>query len=144
MAHEDAGHYAAKHPEGTQADPDINRKLKQKIVDGKISCAAAHGIAVELGVAPEKVGIAIDIMEARIHKCQMGLFGYYPEKRIVKPAEAPSSEIEAAVSALLVNGRITCEKCWGVAAQLGEKRIDVSNVCEGMGVKVNKCQLGAF
>ena len=144
MAHEDAGHYAAKHPEGTSLEPDVKQKLQQKISDGKISCAAAHTIAVDLNVTPEKIGIAIDLMEARIHKCQLGLFGYQPEKRIVKPAETPFPEVENAVSGNLENGRIDCEKCWKIADQLGKKKIDVSNVCESMGVKVSKCQLGAF
>ena len=144
MAHEDAGHYAAKHPEGTKPDPEIKQKLQRKIVDGKITCAAAHAIAVERRVAPEKVGIAIDLLEARIQKCQLGLFGYQPEKRIVTPAATPSSEVETAINAQLANGRIACKKCWEIAEQLGKKKMDVSSVCESMGIKVNKCQLGAF
>ena len=144
MTHEDAGHYAAKHPRGSKADPEITKKLQDLIVDGKISCAAAHGIAVKLDATPEKVGVAIDLLEARIHKCQLGLFGYQPEKRIVKPAADPSGKVEKAVNACLANGRISCWDCWKVAEDLEKKKLDVSNVCEGLGIKVNKCQLGAF
>lgn len=144
MAHEDAGHYAAKHPEGTEVDPEINQKLQKKIIEGKISCAAAHAIAGELKVAPEQVGIAIDLMEARIHKCQLGLFGYQPEKCIVKPAENPSAEVTSAINAQLVDGRIACRQCWELADTLGIRKMDASSVCEGIGVKINKCQLGAF
>jgi len=144
MGHEDAGHYAAKHPQGTQADPDIEKMLKEKVSDGKISCAAAHGIADKLGVSPADVGMAIDLLEARIHKCQLGLFGYQPEKRIVHPADSPSSEIKAAIEADLIDGRIACVKIWGVADRLGENKMEVSNVCEALGVKINQCQLGAF
>lgn len=144
MTHEDAGHYAAKHPKGTEADPGISAKLQKNIIDGKVSCAAAHAVADELHVAPEKVGQAIDLMEARIHKCQLGLFGYQPRKRIVKPAANPSAAVESAVKAELVNGRISCRKTWDIAEQLGQKRMDVASVCEGMGIKVDKCQLGAF
>lgn len=144
MAHEDAGHYAAKHPQGTEAAPEINQKLQGKITDGRVSCAAAHAIAVELNVAPKEVGIAIDLMEARIHKCQLGLFGYQPEKRMVKAAENPSREVEAAINAHLADGRIACKKCWEIAEHLRKKKLDVSSVCEGLGIKINKCQLGAF
>ncbi len=144
MAHEDAGHYAAKHPEGTTTDPELKQKLQQKIEDGKISCAAAHALAVELNVVPEKIGIAIDLMEARIHKCQLGLFGYQPEKCIVKPAATPFPEVETAVNDNLEKGRIACEKCWQIADRLGKKKMDVSSVCESMGIKITKCQLGAF
>jgi hypothetical protein len=144
MAHEDAGHYAAKHPRGTEAAPEINQKLQEKITEGTVSCAAAHAIAVELNVAPKEVGIAIDLMEARIHKCQLGLFGYQPQKRLVKPAASPSPEVEAAVNANLVEGRITCQTCWEIAEGLMKKKLDISSVCESMGVKINQCQLGAF
>ena len=93
MGHEDAGHYAAKHPQGTRANPDIEKRLKERIADGRIGCAAAHAVAGELGVPPSEVGVAIDLLEARIEKCQLGLFGYRPEKRVVRPAESPSPEI---------------------------------------------------
>ena len=144
MAHEDAGHYAAKHPEGTEVDPEINKQLQKKVTKGKISCAAAHDIAGELKITPELVGIAIDLMEARIHKCQLGLFGYQPEKCIVKPDENPSIDVQSAINAQLVDGRITCRKCWELADTRGIKKMDVSSVSEGMGVKIKKCQLGAF
>jgi hypothetical protein len=144
MTHEDAGHYAAKHPQGTEVSPEIRQMLQDKIVDGKISCAAAHAIAAELNVAPEAVGIAIDLMEGRIHKCQLGLFGYQPEKRTVKPTPNPSPDIVAAVKAQLANNRISCAECWKIAEHLEKKKMDVSNVCEGLGIKVNKCQIGAF
>jgi len=144
MTHEDAGHYAAKHPQGTEASPEIRQMLQERVVDGKISCAVAHAIAAELNVAPEAVGIAIDLMEGRIHKCQLGLFGYQPEKRIVKPAPPPSPDVEAAVKARLVNNRISCIECWKIAENLNKKKMHVSNVCESLGIKVNNCQIGAF
>ena len=144
MGHEDAGHYAAKHPEGTKSNPDIERMLKEKISNDQISCAAAHGIAKKLNVPPADVGVAIDLLEARICKCQLGLFGYQPEKRIVAPAESPSPAIKAAIESDLEDGRIACLKTWQIADRMGEKKMAVSNVCEGMGVKVSTCQLGAF
>ena len=144
MTHEDAGHYAAKHPQGTQANPEIEHKLELKISDGKISCAAAHGIAEELGVEAADVGVVIDLMEARIEKCQLGLFGYQPEKSIVKPVDKPAPEVKAAVDKNLENGRISCKNCWSIADRLGEKKMDISNVCEGMGIRVSVCQIGAF
>jgi hypothetical protein len=90
-----------------------NKNCSEKSVDGKISCAAAHAIAVERRVAPEKVGIAIDLLEARIQKCQLGLFGYQPEKRIVTPVREPSPDVETAIKAQLVNGRIHMQKMLG-------------------------------
>ena len=45
MGHEDAGHYAAKHPKGTQIDPKIESAITSKLSDNRITCAAAHALA---------------------------------------------------------------------------------------------------
>jgi len=65
MTHEDAGHYASKHPEGTEADSRILAAIKQKLADNHIACAAAHAVAEDLSIPPLQVGLTIDLMEAR-------------------------------------------------------------------------------
>lgn len=144
MTHEDAGHYAAKHPEGSLPDPRIADRLKAKVKDGTVSCAAAHAIAEELNVSPKDVGKTMDLMELRIVKCQMGLFGYFPEKKIVRPAESVSPELEAAISEAAAGGRLACRAAWDVADRFGIARMEMAAACEAMGVKVSPCQIGAF
>jgi hypothetical protein len=144
MTHEDTGHYAAKHPQGSEADPQIVELVKQKLVDNHISCAAAHDIAEKLSVAPALVGKNLDLTEARISKCQMGLFGYRPQKSIVKPAKHIAADLSDAIDNSLVNDRITCERCWEIAEQQGVRKIDVASACEAKQIKVKHCQLGAF
>jgi len=75
MTHEDAGHYAAKHTVGTEPAAEITEAVRDKIKDGHISCAAMHKIASDLKKTPAEVGVAVDLIEARLNKCQMGLFG---------------------------------------------------------------------
>ncbi|MBW2650282.1 MAG: hypothetical protein JRC66_04570, partial [Deltaproteobacteria bacterium] len=94
MTHEDAGHYAAKHAAGTRTDPGVEEAVRDKIKDGHITCASAHKIALDLEVTPAEVGVAVDLMEARLSRCQLGLFGYTPDRRIVKPANEVSPELE--------------------------------------------------
>jgi len=144
MTHEDAGHYAAKHPKGVEADPKIVEQIRQKLSENHISCAAAHDIAATLSVLPAQVGMTIDLLEARITKCQMGLFGYSPQKNIVKPAESVSPDLKKALESSLTDGRISCERCWEIASQKGLKKIEVSSACETLGIKIKPCQLGAF
>ncbi len=76
MTHEDAGHYAAKHGPGVKADSKIIDAIKEKMSDGKISCAAMHGISKMLSVSPAEAGKTADLLEVRLLKCQLGLFGY--------------------------------------------------------------------
>jgi len=144
MSHEDAGHYAAKHPPGTVRSPKITAALQQAAEDAQLSCVAAHHVAEDLGVSPAEIGVAADLLEYRIVRCQLGLFGYTPEKRIVKPAAEVSDELRDHLTRTSVEGRIDCAVCWDIARMLGVAKLEVSSACESLGLKVRHCQLGAF
>ena len=143
MTHENARHYSKKHP-GVKHNSQIEQAIKQKISEGKITCAAAHKVACELGVSSAEVGIAIDLLELRIIKCQLGLFGYSPQKKIVKPSEDISPQLKEAIGAELVNNRLSCLSSWEIAKRFGIAKIDISAACEKLKVKIFSCQLGAF
>ena len=144
MTHQDADHYAAKHPPGTRLDPDMEAALKSKISDGRITCAAAHKIAQELNVSPAQVGQGLDLLEARISRCQLGLYGYSPNKSIVQPAAKVAPELRTAIESALVNRKITCAACWQIADQAGLARLKLAEACETLQIKIFTCQLGAF
>jgi hypothetical protein len=144
MTHEDAGKYSAKHPAGTTCHPAITAAVEQKAENDRITCGAAHEIAARLDVAPMEVGKAIDLLEYRIVKCQMGLFGYSPEKKIVKPAGAVSRKLESRLRDAVHEGKVGCATCWEIARELGIGKMDVSAACEGLEIKISPCQLGAF
>ena len=143
MAHEDAGHYAAKHPPGTKLDAKIAEALREESRDGQITCAAAHRIARDLKVLPSDVGVALDLLELRIGKCRLGLFGY-GEKKAIKPAEHVSPELEDALRKSVVENRLSCLSCWKIAEELSLTRMEVSAACESLNIKIGSCQLGAF
>lgn len=144
MTHEDAGHYGKKHPEGTKADPDITKALTEHVKNGKVSCAAAHAVATELNATPKAVGKTIDLLEHRICKCQLGLFGYEPEKKCVRPADSVSPDLSDKIKKRLVDDRLPCTSSWEIAEELDLSKMAVSSACETLGVKIKPCQLGAF
>ena len=144
MPHEYAGHYSKKHPEGTPSDPAISAALKAAAKDGRVTCIAAHEVAGTLAVAPAEVGKTADLLELRVIECQMGLFGYSPEKRIVKPAGQVSDELRRRIEKATVDGRITCAACWKIARDVNLEKMAISAACERMGLKVKDCQIGAF
>lgn len=144
MTHYDEGHYAAKHPQGIVPDQKIAEMINAKLVDGKISCAAAHHIAKELQVTPAEVGKTIDLLEIRINKCQLGLFGYGPQKKIVEPATQVSEELREAIEAACNNGSLSCEALWEIAKHFRISRLKASAACETLNIKISSCQLGAF
>ncbi len=144
MTHEDAGHYAAKHPPKTELKPEVEKKIREKLQGDTITCAAAHAVASDLAIAPADVGVALDLMEARIEKCQMGLFGYSPEKCIVKPAPEVVPQLRKAIEQALVDNRLPCLAAWDSAKKLGIAKMDVAAACEALKIKICTCQIGAF
>jgi hypothetical protein len=144
MTHEDAGHYAAKHPPGTRPDPAIAAAVLTRTENGLITCTDAHRIARDLDVSPARVGAAIDLLEKRIARCQLGLFGYAPERKILKPAESVAPELAAALKQRAVKERVSCLDCWEVAAAFAVARMDAAAACEFLGLRIRPCQLGAF
>jgi hypothetical protein len=139
-----AGKYRRKHPQGTEPDQAIVAALEEVAEDGRVSCAVAHDLADELSVPPAAVGRTMDLLEYRIVKCQMGIFGYQPEKKILKPAATVSDELRDRLAKAAPEGRLSCRSCWKVAEDLGLQKIAVASACETLELKIKPCQLGAF
>lgn len=144
MPHEYAGKYSTKHSPGTRPDPAVAAVLQEVAEDGRISCTVAHDVAVDLATTPAEVGKTMDLLEYRITKCQMGLFGYSPEKKILKPAETVSDPLRARLTDAAADGRVSCAACWDIALGLGIQKIAVAAACETLGLSIKPCQLGAF
>ncbi|QTA81150.1 Uncharacterized protein dnl_34810 [Desulfonema limicola] len=137
------GNFAVKHPQA-EPDPGIVKELESRAKDLKISCASAHSAAKALNKSPGEIGKNMDISGFRIVKCQMGIFGYQPEKRLVKPAESVSEELETAIRKSLENNKISCKNCWELADKFKISKMDIANACEALKIKIHSCQLGAF
>ena len=144
MTREDKGHFAKKHEKDQGIDPRIMEAVRDRIVENDIPCAVAFSIVSDLGVSPGEVGRAVDLIEKGITKCQLGLFGYGPQKHIVKPAETVDPELERAIRENLVEGRLSCRAAWDIAERLELRKMQVSSACETLGIKINACQLGSF
>jgi hypothetical protein len=144
MTHEDKGHFSKKHPPDRKVSERVNAAVKAKVTDGAMACAVAFEIAESLGVQPEEVGFTLDSLEVKVVKCQLGLFGYSPAKRIVKPAERVPPDIEKAIRGALVKGRLPCASAWALAEKRRLKKMEISSACETLGIKIGPCQLGTF
>ena len=144
MTHLDRGHYSKKHPHERKVDPGIVSAIEDKASDKKITCAAAFKIIENNGTKAEEVGFTIDMLEIRIIRCQMGIFGYEPEKKAVKPMEKVPGDLENAIREKLINGKLNCASASEVAKKLNIPKMHVSSACEKLGIKIKSCQLGAF
>ena len=52
----------------------VIKAVKETVVDNKISCAQAHWIASDLEVPVPLVGRALDLLEIKLSRCQLGCF----------------------------------------------------------------------
>jgi hypothetical protein len=143
MAHADAGRYAAKHGPGAKPDERIAGEIGRTAAAGKLACAEAERIGAALSVPLSEVGRTLDLLELRIDRCQLGLFGY-PEGRAVRAASEVAPALEADIRGALIDGRLPCRAAWEIAQARGLGRMALSSACEALGIKVKPCQLGAF
>ncbi len=144
MTDKDRGHYAKKHSPDREVDQAVAEAVIKHETNREISCAVAFDIADNLQVSPKEVGFTIDVLELTIVKCQLGLYGYQPNRKIIKPAETVSPDLEKAVREVVVNDRLPCAVCWEIAKRFGLRKMEVSSACEALGIKITPCQLGAF
>jgi hypothetical protein len=135
----------AKHDASLPLDADLAQALRnEQEDDGGVSCESAHRLAQHQHKAPRESGRALDLMNLRIIRCQLGLFGYTPRKRIVRPAAVVDPTLSGEIQAALENGRLRCKTAWEIAERLQVKRLTVAEACEALKIKVSDCQLGAF
>ena len=144
MTHEHAGDYSKKHSPEEKVDTALASALQGLAEKGQIACADVFKVVSDLGVSPSEAGKTVDLLNIKLIKCQLGLYGYSPERIIVKPAESVSPELESMIRNNLVEERLPCAHAWKIAADLKIKKMDVSSAAEALNIKIKPCQLGAF
>jgi hypothetical protein len=143
MTHKDAGRYADKHGPGASPHEGIATAVREKAVAGELVCAEAERIGATIGVPLAEIGRTLDLLELRIGRCQLGLFGY-SEGKAVEPAATVTADLEAAIRGSLAGGKLPCKDAWEIAAKRKISRMAVSAACEALQIRVKPCQLGAF
>lgn len=144
MTHSDAGRYATKHTPGRKPDEALAAAVRSKATGGELSCGEAERIALEQSAAMSEVGRTLDLLEIRINRCQLGLFGYAAEGKIVRRENQVTPELEKAIRSRLSESRLPCKAAWEIAAEWKIPRMKISSACEELKIKIKPCQLGAF
>ena len=136
--------FSDKHgPEAT-----VNNLIKDKVLanakSGELACAVAFKIAGEINKPPAEIGKTVDLLDFKLVKCQLGLFGYKPEKKIVRPKTPEDPKLEDAIRAALVDDKLSCHDAWVIAHKNNVSKMAISAACEVLNIKIKPCQLGAF
>ena len=144
MTREQGPKFSEKHGTDTQMDPAVKQEVVDKSKNNEIACAVAFQIAEGLKATPADVGKGIDLQDIRLVKCQLGLFGYSPVKKAVKPKSPQSPDLEEAIRVALVEKKLSCRAAWDIAQRFDVPKMAVSAACEALEIKIKPCQLGAF
>jgi len=128
----------------TEKNSLLDKEILSRVTDNELSCISAFEIAEKFNIPAKDIGEAADRLKLKLVNCQLGLFGYKPNKKIVKAKEAVSEELKAAINKSLTGGKLSCIKSWEIAADLKISRFSISCSCEALGIKIKECQLGAF
>jgi hypothetical protein len=147
MTHQDAGKYAAKHSPGTTLNEQIAKAIQEKSPGDVLACGTCEKISKDLEVEISEVGITADLLEIKINKCQLGLFGWGEKPnhgQDIQAANSVSLEMKSALEKAAENGVITCAALWRIAGQIGARRKALSAACDTLKLKIRACQLGVF
>ena len=131
-------------PGSNEKDAEIRKILTKRSENEELACKRALALAKELALDPYVIGRHADEMKLKLVACQLGLFGYRPEKKIVKPADTIEPVLAGQIEKHLTGGRLPCSAAFEIAESMGIARMDVSSACEAMKVSIKPCQLGAF
>ena len=136
--------FSDKHESGNHVAPAVKAAIEKTAKNGEVTCAAAFKIAQELRVSPADIGKALDLHEIKLSKCQLGLFGYKPHKKAVKPMTPDNLKLKESIYSSLTDGKLSCLDAWNLAKSFNVPRMSISAACEALDVKIKPCQLGAF
>lgn len=136
--------FSEKHGAGVKPDSKIKDEVLKRAQKDELSCAVAFEIAKGLGIAVGAVGITADLINVELVKCQLGLFGYKPKKKIVKPKAEVNQDTTDAIRDRLVEGKLPCKSAWDIADRFKVSKLTTSEACEALGIRIKGCQLGAF
>ncbi|MCX7981469.1 MAG: hypothetical protein N2572_00975 [Syntrophales bacterium] len=136
--------FADKHPSSIVLDEALVKTIRGEATEGAFPCSQAEKLARDLCIPMMEIGQALDILGIKIVYCQLGLFGFPNQGRVVQPAPAVAPALAEAIKKGLVSGKLPCKVAWDIAEEFRIPRIEVASACECLEIKIKPCQLGAF
>ncbi len=134
---------------GATIEDEFAAAIKNCVFNGTLACAAAFEVAEDLKETRLEVGHGADVLHIPLSTCQLGLFGYPGPAKLwesggyMEPAVAPDV-VNAILATQDKSGKITCEALMAIADRFGILRAVAGRAADRAGVRVVRCQLGAF
>jgi len=125
---------------------EVEDAIRESLLDGRLPCERAFDLASKLDLSPSNVRQAADDMDARISRCQLGLFGFEDlgEKRLAHRLPKVPESLEGRIREALIDGRLPCGAAWQIAEEEALPRFLIGCACDTLEVRIAPCQLGCF
>jgi len=140
--------FSKKHGQDMQPDALIKAEIVKRKKNDRLPCAVAFEIAKEMNIFPKKVGEIADLVNCKLAKCQLGLFGYKRKINLAKSRDlrklSQNMELKDAVLDALVNGKLACKCAWKIASEFNVSKFSLAALCNLMEIGITECQLGIF
>jgi hypothetical protein len=131
--------------------PDVRlaAEIKDRVLEGTLSCAEAFSVADHTGVFPLDVGRTVDVLKIKLSHCQLGLFGYPGRGKGRDRSGAGMGPVPDGLEAAIKRcsgreGRVTCSDLWALAELYGVPKILAGDTADRLDIRIVNCQLGAF
>jgi len=144
MAEHSNQKFSDKHEPEVKLNKALGDEILSRVKGGNLACAVAFDIAKSLDTSAAAVGLTADLLNLRLAKCQLGLFGYASGKKMMKPLENVDADLKVAITAELKEGYLPCIKAWEISRRFKLPKLSISGACEVLKIKIKPCQLGAF
>ena len=135
-------------PLGFIIDNEIEKTIKNHLVDELLSCSDANKIAMQYDVSPDTIGHTVDALNIRLTRCQLGLFGYLNKKGWeaagVTKLPIPEEFVNALKAAAGDAKKITCLELWNLAEVYKLTRMHAGYLADSQDIQIRNCQIGAF
>ena len=119
-------------------------KILSSLVDGRLPCLVAFGVAREVKVSRRQVGDAANSLKVRVVDCQLGCF----DSKKATHDDLVGKQIDRAVTDEIessrVDGFLPCAVAFKVAETLQVTPREVGDAATMQKIMINNCQLGCF
>ena len=141
--------FKSKKKSGKIKNPGLTDKEEKRIYsnvkNSMLSCTDAFLLSDELGVSKKQIGMFADFNEIRLIDCQLGLFGSGPgQNKKVKKIDIVQEQLKKNILSSLTENKLSCRDAWRISSEMNISKMEVSDACETMNIKIIQCRLGAF
>ncbi|MFC1976720.1 hypothetical protein ACFLWS_00400 [Chloroflexota bacterium] len=123
---------------------ELEDKIMSSLVDGRLPCLVAFGVATAVKVGRRHVGDMANRLKVKVGDCQLGCFDSKKATHDDLVGKEINRVVIDAVESSLVGGSLPCAVAFQVVETLQVTPREVGDTATRQKIKISNCQLGCF